>query len=143
MAIIRWSPWLRPHWGWRSPSLWEDEEEWPEMRVTEGLDVYETDKEIIVKAAVPGVPADKVEVTFESGVLRIKAKVKEKEEEKEKKKVVYRHERMASFDYTATLPREIDASKVSAEVEDGVITVTAPIPPKAKPKTVKVKTRGK
>lgn len=143
MAIIRWSPWFGPRWARHLPSLWEDEEEWPEMRVTEGLDVFETDKEVVVKAAVPGVPADKVEVTVEGGILRIRAKVEEKEEEKKKKKVVYRHERIASFDYTTTLPREVDATKVSAEVEDGVVIVKAPISPQAKPKTVKVKAKSK
>lgn len=42
--------------------------------MTEGLDVYETADEVVVKAAVPGVPADKIEVTFEDGVLRIRGK---------------------------------------------------------------------
>lgn len=144
MAIIRWSPWSVswPRWGWRLPSLWEEEEEWPELAVTEGLDVYETENEVVVKAAVPGVPADKVEVTFEGGVLRIRAKVEEKEEDKKKRKVVYRREKMASFDYTTTLPREVDADKVKAEVEDGVV-VTAPIAAKAKPKKISVRAKSK
>lgn len=138
MAIIRWSPF--PRWGWRVPSLFE-EEEWPELTVTEGLDVYETENEVVVKAAIPGVPADKVEVTFEDGVLRIKGKVEETEEEKKRKKVVYRAQRMAVFDYTTTLPRAIDASKITAEAVDGVLTVKAPIAPAAKPKKIAVKTK--
>lgn len=140
MAIIRWSP-MFPRWGWRLPSLFEEEEEWPELTVTEGLDVYETENEVVVKAAVPGVPADKVEVTFEDGVLRITGKVEETEEEKKKKKVVYRAQRMAAFDYTTTLPRAIDPEKLEAEVEDGVLTVRAPIAPTAKPKKIAVKTK--
>ena len=111
------------------------------MTVTEGLDVYETENEVVVKAAVPGVPADKVEVTFEDGVLRIRGKVEETEEEKKRKKVVYRAQRMAAFDYTTTLPRAVSSEKIQAEVKDGVVTVKAPIAAQAKPKKITVKTK--
>jgi HSP20 family protein len=140
MAIIRWEP-AFPRWFWRWPTLWEEEEEWPELTVTEGLDVYETENEVVVKAAVPGVPADKVEVTFEDGVLRIRGKVEETEEEKKRKKVVYRTQRMAAFDYTTTLPRAVDAEKIQAEVKDGVVTVKAPIATQAKPKKIAVRAK--
>jgi len=140
MAIIRWEPTF-PRWFWRWPNLWEEEEEWPELTVTEGLDVYETENEVVVKAAVPGVPADKVEVTFEDGVLRIRGKVEEAEEEKKRKKVVYRAQRMAAFDYTTTLPRAVSSEKIQAEVKEGVVTVKAPIAAQAKPKKITVKAK--
>ncbi len=140
MAIIRWTP-ITPRWFWRWPNLLEEEEEWPELTVTEGLDVYETENEVVAKAAVPGVPADKIEVTFEDGVLRIRGKVEETEEEKKRKKVVYRAQRMAAFDYTTTLPRAIDAGKIQAELEDGILTVRAPITATAKTKKITVKTK--
>ncbi len=129
-------------WFFR-PTLWEEEEEWPTMTMTEGLDVYEEDDKVIVKAAVPGVPADKVDVTFEDGVLRIKAKVEEKEEEKKKRKVVYRMDRVASFDYTTTLPRPVDEKSIEARVENGVVIITAKIAEEAKPKKIPVKISNK
>lgn len=141
MAIIRWSPFVFPRFFGRFPSLLEEEEEWPEITINEGLDVYETDNEVVVKAAVPGIPAEKVEVTFEDGVLRIKAHIEETQEEKKKKKVVYRQERVSSFDYTTTLPRAVDSEKITAEVKDGVVTVKAPIASAAKPKRITVKTK--
>lgn len=142
MAIVRFDPffgrsWLRPFFSF------EEEEEMPELTMTEGLDVYEEDDKVVVKAAVPGVPADKVEVTFEDGVLRIRAKVEEKEEEKKKKKVVYRMDRVASFDYTTTLPRAVDEKTLEAKVEDGVVVVMAKIAEAAKPKRIPVKTKSK
>lgn len=140
MSIIRWDP-LFPRMFSRWPMVTEDDE-WPEVAVNEGLDVYETENEVIVKAAVPGIPADKVDVTFEDGVLRIRARVEEAKEEKEKKKVVYRQQRMSSFDYTTTLPRAVDADKVTADVSDGVVTVKAPIAPAAKPKKISVRTKS-
>lgn len=141
MAIVRFDPffprsWIRAFWP-------EEDEEWPELTLTEGLDIYEEEDKVVVKAAVPGVPVDKVDVTFEDGVLRIKAKVEESEEEKKKRKVVYRMDRVASFDYTATLPRPIDEKTLEAKVEDGVVVITAKIAEEAKPKRIPVKTKSK
>ncbi len=142
MAIIKFSP-FSPWFSDRFFAPFEDEDNWPQIRVTEGLDVYETDAEVVVKAPVPGIPADKVDVTFEDGVLRIKARSEETKEEKEKKKVVYRQQRVTYFDYTTTLPRAVDGNNISAEVADGVVTVKAPIAQEAKPKKIAVKAKGK
>ena len=141
MPIIKFDPffprsWIRTFWP-------EEEEEWPELTLTEGLDVYEEDDKIVVKAAVPGVDPEKVEVTYEDGVLHIKGKTEEKEEEKKKRKVVYRMERVASFDYTTTIPRPIDEKSIEAYVDKGVVTVTAKIAEAAKPKKIPVKTKSK
>lgn len=127
----------------RLPSIW-DEDEWPSLlHSPQNLDVYETDNEVVVKAAVPGIPADKVEVTFEDGVLRVSGRVEEKEEEKQKRQVVHVEHRARMFDYTATLPRAIDAAKIAAEVEDGVVTITAPIAEASKPKRIAVTAKSK
>lgn len=140
MAIIRFDPfarsWVRPFFSW-------DEENMPEVTMTEGLDVYEEGDQVVVKAVVPGVPADKVDVTFEDGVLHIRAKVEEKEEEKKKRKTVYKMERIASFDYNTTLPRSVDAKTLEAKVEDGVVIVTAKVAEEAKSKRIPVKTKAK
>jgi len=142
MAIIKFNP-FSPWISDRFFSVFDEEENWPQIRVTEGLDVYETDSDVVVKAAVPGIPAEKVDVTFEDGVLRIKAQVEETKEEKEKKKVVYKQQRVSVFDYTTTLPRAVDGDKISAEVSDGVVTVKAPIAEAARPKKITVKTKSK
>ncbi len=141
MAIVKFNP-FSPWISDRFLSFFDEEDNWPQIRVTEGLDVYETDSDVVVKAAVPGIPADKVDVTFEDGVLRIKAKTEETKEEKERKKVVYRQQRMSYFDYTTTLPRAVDGDRISAEVNDGVVTVKAPIAETAKPKKIAVQTRS-
>lgn len=139
MAIIRWNP-LLPRWGWNLPTY--DDEEWPELAETHGLNVYETDKEVVVEAPMPGIPEDKIEVTFEDGVLRITGKHQENEEEKKRKKVVYRSQRVAAFDYTATLPRSINAAAIQADLDKGVLTVKAPIAQAARPKKITVKTKS-
>lgn len=140
MAIVKFNP-FTPWPTDRFFSLLEEDNSWPQIKVTDGLDVFETETDVIVKAAVPGIPADKVDVTFEDGVLRIKAQTEENEEEKKKRKVVYRQQRMSYFDYTATLPRAVDGSKITAEVKDGVIIIKAPIAEAAKPKKITVSTK--
>ena len=144
MQLIKYNP-FSPWFSDRFLSVADEDEAeaWPQVCVTECLDVYETDSDVVIKAAVPGIPADKVEVTFEDGVLRIKAKVEEAKEEKVKKKVVYRSQKVSYFDYTTTLPRAVNGDQISAEVTDGVVTIKAPIAQAAKPKKIAVKAQNK
>lgn len=121
------------------PVMWDEaEQDWPQMTMTEGIDVYEEEDKVVVKAAVPGISPDKVDVTFEDGVLRIRAKVEETQEEKDKKRVTYRMDRVAQFDYTTTLPRPVDAQSIQAVVEDGVVVISAKIAETAKPRRIEV-----
>lgn len=114
--------------------------DWTQPAWSSGLDVYEQGDSVYVKAAVPGIPADKVEITYEDGVLRINARHEESEEEKQKKAVVYRQDRLSSFNYSTTFPRPIDVSSIKATVKDGIVTVTARIAEEAKAKKIEVKT---
>ncbi|MDH7476677.1 MAG: Hsp20/alpha crystallin family protein [Microgenomates group bacterium] len=134
MAIIRFNPFR----SWMRPWFWEDEFEPAELTLTEGLNIYEQDNKIFVEASVPGIPEDKIEVTYEDGVLHIIGRHEEKEEKKKKDKIIHKMERVASFDYTTYLPRPIDVKKIQATVKNGVITVSAPIAPEAKPKRIPV-----
>jgi HSP20 family protein len=112
--------------------------DWPQFKMTEGLDVYEEGDTIVVKATVPGIDPDKIKVSYEDGVLHIYGHEEEKEEKKEKKKVVYKKERVTNFDYVCTAPRPIDPNKISAHIDKGVLTITAPVAPHAKPQFVPV-----
>lgn len=141
MAIIRFDPMGFPRFANRFPAFWEDED--MDMAMSQGMEVYETDEEVVVKAPVPGIPSEEVNVTFEDGVLRISAHHEETDEEKKKKKVVHRQQRLASYEYTTTLPRAVDGNGITAEVHDGVIVVKAPIAQEAKPKKITVKAKGK
>lgn len=142
MSIIRFDPFKNdflPAGRSLFPSFWEDMEEWPELTMTQGLNVYEENDKVVVKAAVPGITEDKLEITYEDGVLNIKGSVEETEEEKKKKKVVYRKQMVSSVNYTTYLPRAVDTEKMEASVKDGVVTITAPIAPEAKAKRISVK----
>lgn len=138
MAIIRWEdPFaLIKRMSW--PTIWGDDDEiWPEER--QGLTVYETDNEVVVKANIAGVPAEKVDISLEGGVLTIKAEHQESEEEKKKKKVIYRQAREARYCYTTSLPAPVKTENAKAEVKDGVVTVTLTKKEEAKPIKIKAK----
>jgi HSP20 family protein len=128
MAIVRWNPLGLGPWG-RFPRLFDEDSDWLES--SRSLRIRETDKEIIAEAVVAGVPADKVNVNIEDGVLTIKAS----SEEKEEKKKVQRYQAYEYY-YTAALAGG-QWEKAKAEIEDGVLTVKIP-KALAKPKKIQV-----
>lgn len=139
MAIIRWNPFLstnRPYW----PSFIDDDD-WMETQ-NEGLSVYETDNELVVKAHIAGIPENKADVSIEGGVITIKAEHEETDEEKSKKKVVYKEARKTQYLYTAQIPCPVEADKAEAVVENGVVTITIPKAAEAKPKKIQVKSKN-
>ena len=137
MAIVRWDP-LRSFMRW--PSIW-DEEDWGLTTPTsDNLDVYETDNEIVVRANVAGVDDNKVEISFEKGVLTISAQ--ESEEKKEGKK--YYRKASRSYSYRVAVPGNIDEKKEpEAEIDKGVVEVRFSKAAEAKPKKISVKKKGK
>lgn len=125
------------------PMMSDLEDFWPSMTMTDGIDMYEEQDKIIVKAPAPDVPQENVDIQFENGVLRIKAHFSQKTEEKDAQRIVYKQERVSSFDYTTTLPRPVDPKSIEATLENGVIVVTATIAEEAKPKKILIKAAKK
>lgn len=142
MAIIRWNRPMPSVW----PSFFDEDffNNWPEISTVEkGLNIYETDENVIVEASVPGVPENKVDVSIEGNVLTVSASHEETEEEKDQKTVVYKSSRQRSFTYSTNLPRMVDSTSASAEVENGVVTITIPKTEEDKPKKIEVTKKGK
>jgi len=136
MNIVRYNPW----WSRLATSSFWDDENWPDVTITEGLDVYEKDNKVYVEAAFPGIKEDNIDITYEDGVLHMSGESNESEEEKKSKKAVYKKQMVKSFDYRTVVPRPIDISSISASVKNGVLIVEAKITPEAKAKKIKVKT---
>lgn len=141
MAIIRFDPFFQLQRQFFQPLLEDDQ--WPELTMTEGLNVYEEEGNVVVEASVPGIPEDKIEITYEDGVMHIKGRSEEKEEEKKKNWVVHRMQRVSSFDYSTYLPRPVDDKKIEASVKNGVLTIKAPVAEAAKAKRIPIKTNLK
>ncbi len=101
------------------------------------VDIYETDQNLVLKAELPGVDPNTVEVRVEDNSLYLRGERKFEKEVKEEN--YHRIERAyGSFSRSFTLPGSIDSSKVTAEYKDGVLSLTIPKREEAKPKTFKI-----
>jgi HSP20 family protein len=110
------------------------------MKWTPRVDVEETDKEILVKADLPGVDSKNVEVSVTDSTLVLRGE--KKEEREEKKKNYHRVERFqGEFYREIPLPAEAETDKVAATSTKGVVTITIPKKASAQPKKVSVKTQ--
>ncbi len=103
------------------------------------LDVRETENEFIVKASLPGVKPDDVQITVHGGVLSIRGETKQEEEKKGETWHV-RERRQGAFQRSVSLSTPIDSDKAQAQFEHGVLTLTLPKAEAAKPKQIKVGT---
>jgi HSP20 family protein len=90
------------------------------------LEISETDKAYTVKADVPGVKKEDIQVSIDGNQISIAAEVKQEKEEKEGKKVV-RSERYYGRQFRSfTLAHDVDEGKSEAEYKDGVLTMVLP-----------------
>jgi HSP20 family protein len=101
------------------------------------VDVAETQEKILVRVEVPGMKQDEINIEFENGVLTLKG---ERKLEKEHDGLNYhRVERTyGTFIRSFTLPRSVDAEKISATYRDGILEVEVPKKEEAKPKQIKI-----
>jgi HSP20 family protein len=101
------------------------------------VDIYENGDSLVLKAELPGVNPDDVEIRVEDNTLYLKGERKFEKEVKEQN--YHRVERSyGTFTRTFSLPNSIDADKVAANFKDGVLTLTMPKKEEAKPKTIKI-----
>jgi HSP20 family protein len=104
------------------------------------VDMYQTDDEIVVKAALPGFKADEVQINVTGDVLSLRGEMKHEEEAKDKAWHIREH-RWSSFERSIALPTEVRADKAVADFENGILTVTLPKAEEVKPKTISVKAK--
>ena len=101
------------------------------------VDIYETGDSLVLKAELPGVNPDDVEILVEDNTLYLKGERKFEKEVKEES--LHRVERSyGTFARSFVLPNTIDSDKVKAEYENGILTLTMPKREEAKPRTIKI-----
>jgi HSP20 family protein len=106
------------------------------------VDVFEKDDKFVVKAELPGMKEEDVDVSVVGDTLSIKGEKKTETEVKEED--YYRSERTyGSFYRSIPLPSTVDVDKIEASFEDGVLEVTLPKSAKVKPKKIAVSARKK
>ncbi len=103
------------------------------------LDVTEKDDAFLVKASLPGIKPEDLDVTFENNTLTIRGEVKA-EEESEGTRYHLRERRYGTFARSITLPRGIQGDAIEANYEAGVLTLRLPKAEEVKPKRITVRT---
>lgn len=104
------------------------------------LDVEETDREVHVRAEIPGVKPEDLEISISGNSLVVSGEKKESEEKREKG-YVYQERRYGSFYREVPLPVAVDENNVQAEYKDGVLSVTLKKSEEALPKKIQVKAK--
>jgi HSP20 family protein len=101
------------------------------------VDIFEEADSIRIHAEVPGVKPADVKISVEGNVLTISGTKQQSAEERTER--VHRYERAyGAFERTFTLPATVDADKIRASYDNGVLTVTLPKVEKAKPRQIQV-----
>ncbi|MBV6415662.1 MAG: Spore protein SP21 [Steroidobacteraceae bacterium] len=132
MNIIRWEPFrsIEDAFG-RLPSLFD---RWQWMRDSDGetrfewspsADISETEAEYLVRAVLPAVKKEDVQVTYDDGMLTVSGERKQEKEAKGEK--FHRVESFyGKFSRSFSLPNNVDSSAIRAESKDGVLTIRVP-----------------
>jgi HSP20 family protein len=102
------------------------------------VDIFERQDHLVIRAEVPGVRMEDMDVRIENGVLTLHGERKQDTEVREEN--AHRLERVyGMFTRTFSLPTTVDAAKVTATYKDGMLEVSVPKVETAKPKQVEIK----
>jgi HSP20 family protein len=104
------------------------------------IDIAERENELVVTAELPGVKKDQVKVTFENGILTIDGQRKQHETPKDVQ-VLLNEMRIQDFSRSIRINVDVDVNNITAELEDGILSVTLPKMEEAKPKQIEVKVK--
>jgi len=102
------------------------------------VDIYQNgDQELVLKAELPDMNREEIDITVDNGTLTIRGEKKLSSEVKEEQ--FHRIERRyGAFSRAFSLPQTVDPGKVAAEYKQGVLTVRLPLREEAKPRSIKV-----
>jgi len=104
------------------------------------LDMYQTKDEVIVKAGVPGIKPEDIDISVTGDTLTIKGEFKQ-EEKVEQDRYFYQERRFGQFCRQVTLPVQVKVDQAQAEFEHGVLTLKLPKSEQAKSKSIKIKVK--
>jgi len=104
------------------------------------IDMYQTDDNVIIKATIPGISPDDLDIQITGDTLTLRGEIKH-EEEAENAKYHIREHHYQSFSRSLTLPVQVVADQANAEIKNGILTLTLPKAEEVKPKVISVKAK--
>jgi HSP20 family protein len=121
----------------RRGPLYRNEE--GERALAPAIDVSENDHAYVVRAELPGVKKDDLDVTINDGMLTINAETRYEHDEKKKGRVIRQERRYGKYVRSMRLGNDVDDARVTADYTDGILTLTLPKSEEVKPKKIDVK----
>ena len=128
--------WTRPWFGLGWPRRFRALEEVAPR--APAIEIYEEKDDVVVKAELPGMKKEDLELNISDNLLTIKGE-KKKEEEVKEKGYYYSERSYGSFTRTVEIPKDVQTDKVKASFKDGVLEIRLPKTEEAKRKEVKIK----
>lgn len=120
-------------------SAWDDFAKDMVPASTGEMEMYEDDDNVVVKMKAAGFTSDQIDVSIEGKVLTVTGKIEqEKEEEDKKRKYYYKEMRNESFARSISLPSNVKADKVKADLNNGILQIQMPKVEEAKPKKISI-----
>ena len=113
----------------------------PSREWAPAIDVVRDDGHVVVRANVPGIKPEEIEIKVDDGVLTISGEHEETKEETDKT-FVRRERRFGAFSRSLAVPEGVDPRKIEATTRDGVLEVTIPLPVEAAHEPVKIKAKA-
>lgn len=107
---------------------------------TPAIDMYQTDNEVVVKASIPGIKPQEMQINITGDVLTLKGETKQEEERKERAWHI-REQRAGSFERSVALPTAVKTDQAEAVFENGILTITLPKADEVKPRTINIKAK--
>lgn len=104
------------------------------------IDLYQTDDEVVVKAALPGFGPNDVQISVTNDVLTLRGEFKSENGHEEATYHIREH-RYGSFERSIRLPIDVQSDKAQAEFQNGMLTITLPKAEAVKPKTISIKSK--
>ncbi len=105
------------------------------------LDVVEDENDFVVKAPLPGVKPEDIDITFNQGMLTIKGEMKD-ESDTTKGQYHLRERRYGTFSRTISLPSTVKPEDIQADYSDGILTLKLPKAEEVKPKRIPIHSGG-
>ena len=104
------------------------------------IDMYQTDNDVVVKAALPGLKPEEVQINVTDDILTIRGETQQQDAQSEKDKAWHiREQRWGVFQRSISLPTPVKSEQAQAEFENGILTITLPKSEQAKPKIITIK----
>jgi HSP20 family protein len=107
---------------------------------TPAIDMYQTNDDVVVRASLPGLKAEEVQINITGDILTLKSEIQQEEEQKDRAWHI-REQRFSTFERSIVLPTDVKSDKAEAVFENGILTITLPKADEVKPRTINIKAK--